>query len=107
MTVDEADLRVIQQANVADSKRWFPALHDSLDTLATHFTLGLIGEAGEVANLVKKVKRGDASWMEMTPRLGDEMADVLIYLCDLAEVLGVDLAAEWAKKRAFNEERFG
>ncbi len=100
-------LPVIQAASLADSERWFPALHASQDTLATHFTLGLIGEAGEVANLVKKVKRGDATWAEMRGRLGDEMADVLTYLCDLAAALDLDLAEEWAKKRAFNEERFG
>jgi NTP pyrophosphatase (non-canonical NTP hydrolase) len=101
------DLRRIQRESIADSRRWFPDLHDTLDHQATHFTLGLLGEAGEVANLVKKVKRGDTSWAEMTPRLADEMADVLTYLCDFAATLGIDLADEWAKKRLFNEERFG
>lgn len=100
-------LRDIQRGAIQDSQRWFPALHDTLDGLATHFTLGLLGEAGEVCNLVKKVKRGDKSWAEMTPRLADELADVLTYLCDLASTLGIDLADEYALKRHFNEERFG
>src|SRR5690348_3317090 len=100
-------LRDIQRSAIRDSQRWFPAIHGTLDGLATHFTLGLLGEAGEVCNLVKKVKRGDTSWAEMTPRLADELADVLTYLCDLASALGIDLADEYATKRHFNESRFG
>lgn len=102
-------LRMMQRVGLSDSQRWFASIHETptYDYTATHFVLGLIGEAGEVANVVKKIKRGDATWADMLGRLGDEMADVLTYLCDLAAVLGIDLADEWDRKRHFNEERFG
>ncbi|MGY1777093.1 hypothetical protein ACI8AV_14635 [Geodermatophilus sp. SYSU D00804] len=39
-------------------------------------------------------------------RLGEEMADVLLYLLRLADLVGVDLAAAARAKIAVNEERF-
>jgi dCTP diphosphatase len=39
-------------------------------------------------------------------RLGDELADVLLYLLRLADVAGVDLASAAQDKLARNEERF-
>lgn len=101
------DLREIQAQCYADSQRWFPRLHRTMTHAAIHFTLGLIGEAGEVANLAKKVNRGDATWAAVGPRLADELADVQIYLCDLAASLDVDLATAVATKRSINEDRFG
>lgn len=37
--------------------------------------------------------------------VGEELADVAIYLLGLAEILGVDLADEIEKKMAINKER--
>ncbi len=39
-------------------------------------------------------------------RLGEEMADVLLYLLRLADVVGVDLAEATRVKLVANEERF-
>ena len=52
-------------------------------------TLGLCGEAGEVANLVKKHAWHGAALDAV--RMTDELGDVLWYLADLATALGVSL----------------
>ena len=54
-------------------------------------SLGLAGEAGEVANLVKKW-----AWHNgpLSPdQMADELADVLWYVADLASAMGLDLEA--------------
>ena len=37
--------------------------------------------------------------------MGEELADVLIYLMGLAEILGVDLESELLRKMEINEKR--
>ena len=66
-------------------------------------TLALTGEVGEVAELVQWLPAGAVPDVE---RLGDELADVLLYLVRLADVGGVDLGAAALAKLARNEERF-
>ena len=59
--------------------------------------LGLCGEAGEVADKIKKTIRGDSSLDEVTGNIADELGDVLWYLAILADDLGVELedVAKW------------
>ena len=56
-------------------------------------TLGLAGEAGEVANLVKKIQRdfGGETTDEMRAKLKDELGDVLWYISACADELGLTL----------------
>lgn len=44
-----------------------------------YVTLGLAGEAGEVANKMKKIMRGDLSLREATPGISKELGDVFWY----------------------------
>ena len=53
--------------------------------------LGLCGEAGEVAEKVKKTVRGDSSLNEVQGNIAQELGDVLWYLAILADDLEVDL----------------
>ncbi len=57
-------------------------------------TLGLAGEAGEVANIVKKIQRdfGGEITDETRARLKDELGDVLWYISACADELGLTLA---------------
>lgn len=57
-------------------------------------TLGLAGEAGEVANIVKKIQRDHAGVITDDTRLKlkDELGDVLWYISACADELGLTLA---------------
>lgn len=61
-------------------------------------TLGLVGEAGEIANKVKKVSRDGltderGNWRDDFKRqaIVNELGDVLWYLARVADELGADL----------------
>jgi len=56
-------------------------------------TLGLAGEAGEVANIVKKIQRdyGGVINDEIRGKLKDELGDVLWYISACADELGLTL----------------
>jgi dCTP diphosphatase len=72
-------------------------------------TLALTGEVGEVAELVQwlpAVAARDVVDEGLRKRLGEELADVLLYLVRLADVAGVDLGVAALKKLTRNESRF-
>lgn len=56
-------------------------------------TLGLAGEAGEVANIVKKIQRDHNGVItdETRAKLIDELGDVLWYISACADELGLTL----------------
>lgn len=56
-------------------------------------TLGLAGEAGEVANIVKKIQRdfGGEITDEVRAKLKDELGDVLWYISACSDELGLTL----------------
>ena len=56
-------------------------------------TLGLAGEAGEVANIVKKIQRDNEGIIndEIRGKLKDELGDVLWYISACADELGLTL----------------
>lgn len=91
-----------------DSQRWFPG---TTTDLVVHI-LGLTGEAGEVADIVKKSIRGSLDKIEIKPdnitraMIIEELTDVLIYVGNIAALLKVDLEASFNQKRKINEERF-
>jgi len=56
-------------------------------------TLGLAGEAGEVANIVKKIQRDHGGVIndDIRAKLTDELGDVLWYISACADELGLTL----------------
>ncbi len=56
-------------------------------------TLGLTGEAGEVANIVKKIQRDHGGQLtdDIRLKLKDELGDVLWYISACADELGITL----------------
>lgn len=58
----------------------------------TYPAIGLAGEAGELANKVKKLLRGDQNVEELHAAIRAEMGDILWYLAALADDLGVSLS---------------
>lgn len=65
------------------------------DKATVYPTLGLVGEAGEIANKLKKVYRdaGGQFSGDAKDSLADELGDVLWYAAALAADLGYDLSA--------------
>ena len=57
----------------------------------------MCGEAGEVADKIKKTIRGDSTLEQATGSIAGELGDVLWYLAILADDLGFDLdkIAHW------------
>ncbi|MBK9164746.1 MAG: nucleoside triphosphate pyrophosphohydrolase family protein [Acidobacteria bacterium] len=57
-------------------------------------TLGLAGEAGEVANVVKKIQRDHGGVLndDTRAKLKDELGDVLWYISACADELGLTLS---------------
>ena len=76
----------------------------------TSLTLALVGEVGELAELLQWLPAEEQSaavrQQPLHDRLAEEMADVLLYLLRLADVTGVDLAEATRGKLAVNETRF-
>lgn len=89
-----------------DSKRYFGD-SDVVDNLG-HHVLSLCGEAGELANLVKKLERGSLDPKDASVQwdLRMETVDVLIYLLNVAALLRLDLYQGYMHKRAINHARF-
>src|SRR3989304_2613411 len=58
-----------------------------------YVVLGLTGEAGEIANKVKKIIRDDSGIItnEKRTQILDELGDVLWYAAQICEVLGGEL----------------
>jgi NTP pyrophosphatase (non-canonical NTP hydrolase) len=69
------------------------AIYPNMGNNLTYPTLGLTGEAGEIANKVKKIERDDKGFLSLKTRdqLIDELGDVLWYIAALATELGADL----------------
>ncbi|OGL71120.1 hypothetical protein A3B32_02320 [Candidatus Uhrbacteria bacterium RIFCSPLOWO2_01_FULL_53_9] len=69
------------------------AIYPLAGTNLVYPVLGLVGEAGEIANKVKKIQRDDQGVLseERRQALREELGDVLWYLSQVATELDVDL----------------
>lgn len=77
--------------------------------------LALMGECGELANLVKKHVRSESAGGRDTisdrgrdylEEAREELADIFIYLMKLSMILKTDLEKEYLKKTKKNKSRF-
>jgi NTP pyrophosphatase (non-canonical NTP hydrolase) len=80
------------QLATSDTAIYPGALEGNTDAL-TYVSLGLVGEAGEIANKVKKILRdkGGVVTEDDTLELSKELGDVLWYLARLADEIGYPL----------------
>lgn len=78
---------------------------DGSDWSPADWMVAVVGELGEAANLMKKIRRGDfpteCDVLEAKEKLQKEFADVLTYLDIMAFQFGVDLGEATMNK--FNE----
>lgn len=97
------------QLATADTAVYPGALEGNADALS-YVTLGLTGEAGEIANKVKKILRdkGGNVTDEDRTELSKELGDVLWYLARLADEIGYpleDIAQKNVDKLRSRQER--
>lgn len=101
-----SDLRELaDQMRVFSEERDWVQFHDPKSLL-----LALVGEVGELSELMQWLPGDEivqrAGQQPLASRLGEELADVQLYLARLADVLGVDLAEAALRKLARSRERF-
>lgn len=72
---------------------------------AKNLTAAIAGEAGELAAVLQWYAPGE-DLMPYLPELEEEIADVLIYVIRLADVLEIDLGAVAEAKIDRNAERY-
>lgn len=86
--------------------KWNVKITDSNIEMLEFLMVSLTGEVGEVANIVKKIVRGDFKLEEKKSDIEEELADVFIYLLKLSYQLNIDLESTYVKKMGKNRERF-
>lgn len=107
---------LIDQQIERDRRRGFPVDFDQekerVDQMMRDL-VGLLGEVGEFANLLKKVGLGQTTPRYAGPKLIDvksalreELADAAIYVFRLATILGADLEQDVVEKMRKNDERY-
>lgn len=93
----------------SNSELWFPELHaDPFIPLWVFYGLGMAGEAGEVANEVKKACRTrDGLTPKTVQEIELELADVFTYLLLMVDELGLDIITGYQTKASINNDRWG
>lgn len=59
----------------------------------------------EFCLLYGEVAEAYEAWRKKQDNVGEELADIAIYLLGLSEILGIDLASEIEQKMKVNQER--
>lgn len=96
----------LQAVNATRCAKW----HTGREWSLAEWTNALCGEAGEAANIAKKILRIDTGMVGQFPEnratyceyLADELADVVLYASLIADRLGVDLGIR--VKEVFNRK---
>lgn len=104
------DINEAAQQCLVDGREWFGMVPRTTESLIYH-VLGLVGEAGEVADEVKKAMRNDTSRVAFglltSDKFKEELIDVLVHWLNLVGQLEIDVDEEYNKKRTSNIARFG
>lgn len=103
----------LRSVNTSRCVRWHPP--ESTPWTSADWSNAMCGEAGELANVIKKLRRhetgarneGDPSVEELKKMAGAELADVVIYADLVAHHLGISL--EDSIRAKFNKvsEKYG
>ena len=120
MTADNAHsvklaFEQLRDVNVARATRWHPGFPDDELWTGADWSNAMCGEAGEAANVVKKLRRIDAKLQGavdperavLVDMLADEVGDVFAYLDLLAAYYGINLGEAAARKFNKISEREG
>jgi dCTP diphosphatase len=99
MTCEEITRRILKFRDVRDWKQF----HNPKD-----MAIAISLEAGELLEhfLWKSAEESEAICAEKRPHVQDEMADIAIYLFELADNLGIDLLSAMEQKLERNEIKY-
>lgn len=94
----------VLEASKTRCARWHGP--DSVPWTGADWSNAMCGEAGEAANVVKKLRRvetgvkgsQDPDWLELKEMLAFELADTYLYLVLVADYYNVDLASAVVEK---------
>jgi NTP pyrophosphatase (non-canonical NTP hydrolase) len=109
-------LAAFRLANVTRCRRWHPDFGGADAWSGADWSNAMCGEAGETANVVKKLRRvetgaalgpDDPSVDALRDMLADEIADTVTYADLLAAFYGIDLADALVRKFNRVSERQG
>lgn len=102
---------------VLDEKHGFPVKFDNQLEKYNQITkelVGLLGEVGEFANIVKKInikiekkEKYELDTNQAEDNLREELADSLIYIIRIANILEIDLTTEALSKIEKNKIKYG
>lgn len=107
-------IRKLQEINTQRAKRWHGS--EGLEQWTVmEWAAAMCGEAGEAANVAKKLRREDLGLNRkdyggrdnLRFKLAEECADVAIYLVLLCEREGLDLEAAIVQKFNQTSEQYG
>lgn len=96
-----------QRDIIENSERWFPNAYETPAQALLVNLLGIVGEAGEMADVWKKKLRGSLTLDEAVEQMIEESIDLWHYLAQFWYMLNVDVKKVYLDKTAFNKERFG
>ncbi len=106
----------VEKQIAADRRRGFRVdFEDDVDRLTQleMDLIGLFGEVGEFANLLKKVRLAAShesydgpNLQAASGKLCEELADILIYVMRLSFMLGGNLEADLTQKMRANDRRY-
>lgn len=97
----------LSTVNAERAARWHPDFPGTGSWTLADWSNAVCGEAGEMANVVKKIRRvetgvapgpDDPPVEQLWDMLADEIADTIIYLDLLATVAGLNVGAAVARK---------
>lgn len=96
------DIRYMTKQMRSDTRIWFPEGGD-----LTTMILGVAGEAGECADILKKLRRGSVDEDDAWRMMVEELIDVLHYVLLALDSLDADPVETYLQKREFNQNRWG
>ncbi len=110
--MSDVTFAALRAVNVTRCARWHGP--ESTPWTAADWSNATCGEAGEMANVIKKIRRhetgavneGDPPLAKLKEMAAEEIADVVIYADLMANYLGVDLAAAIRAKFNKTSERY-
>jgi NTP pyrophosphatase (non-canonical NTP hydrolase) len=107
-TDDNLTFEAVRTANRSRARRWHTEFPDTRSDgwSGADWSNAMGGECGEAMNVVKKLRRGETNTRGavdphrdvLLEKLGDELADTLIYADLLAQFYGIDLDAAVIRK---------